>query len=157
GANMKRGGVAIALAAASLATMPHVAGAQTTVPSYSIEAIRYASVPGFPLNGLVMGAPEGQKVDIAMVVWLIRGGGHTILFDSGYHLQKYTDSFHVTEFMSPDKAVQQAGVDPSAVTDVIISHAHWDHMGGIDLFPKATIWIQKGEYEYYTGAAWQEK
>ena len=28
-------------------------------------------------------------------------------------------------------------------------------MGGIDLFPNATIWIQKAEYEYYTGAAWQ--
>jgi glyoxylase-like metal-dependent hydrolase (beta-lactamase superfamily II) len=41
------------------------------------------------------------------------------------------------------------------VTDVIISHAHWDHMDGIDLFPKATIWIQKAEYEYYTGPAWQ--
>jgi glyoxylase-like metal-dependent hydrolase (beta-lactamase superfamily II) len=46
-------------------------------------------------------------------------------------------------------------VDPASVTDIIISHAHWDHMDGIDLFPAATIWIQKAEYEYYTGAAWQ--
>ena len=28
-------------------------------------------------------------------------------------------------------------------------------MGGIDLFPKATIWIQKEEFRYYTGDAWQ--
>jgi len=124
-------------------------------PEYTIEAIRYATVKDFPLNGLVMGAPRDQKTDIAMVVWLIRGGGHTILFDSGFHRQKWIDQFHVTDFLSPDEAVKTAGVDPAAVTDLVISHAHWDHMGGIDLFPNATIWIQKAEYEYYTGAAWQ--
>ena len=50
-------------------------------PSYSIEAIRYATVPQFPLRALVMGAPDAEKLDIAMVVWLIRGGGKVILFD----------------------------------------------------------------------------
>jgi glyoxylase-like metal-dependent hydrolase (beta-lactamase superfamily II) len=29
-------------------------------------------------------------------------------------------------------------------------------MGGIDLFPNATVWIQKQEYLYYTGDAWQQ-
>ena len=29
-------------------------------------------------------------------------------------------------------------------------------MGGIDLFPKATVWIQKEEFRYYTGDAWQK-
>jgi glyoxylase-like metal-dependent hydrolase (beta-lactamase superfamily II) len=124
-------------------------------PEYTIEAIRYATVKDFPLSSLVMGAARDQKTDIAMVVWLIRGGGRTILFDSGCHRQKWLDQFHVSDFMSPDEAVKGAGVDPSSVTDVVISHAHWDHMGGIDLFPNATIWIQKAEYEYYTGAAWQ--
>src|SRR3954451_15917360 len=32
---------------------------------------------------------------------------------------------------------------------------HWDHADGMDLFPKAKIWLQKDEYGYYTGAAWQ--
>jgi glyoxylase-like metal-dependent hydrolase (beta-lactamase superfamily II) len=32
---------------------------------------------------------------------------------------------------------------------------HWDHAGGIDLFPSARVWIQKEEYDYYTGEAWQ--
>jgi glyoxylase-like metal-dependent hydrolase (beta-lactamase superfamily II) len=48
-----------------------------------------------------------------------------------------------------------AGVKPDEITDIVISHAHWDHMGGIDLFPKATVWIQKEEYRYYTTDAWQ--
>jgi glyoxylase-like metal-dependent hydrolase (beta-lactamase superfamily II) len=32
---------------------------------------------------------------------------------------------------------------------------HWDHVDGIDLFPNARIWIQRDEYTYYTGPAWQ--
>ncbi len=54
-----------------------------------------------------------------------------------------------------DDGFRVAGVKPEEVTDVVISHAHWDHMGGIDLFPKATVWIQKEEFRYYTGEAWQ--
>ncbi len=124
-------------------------------PTYTIEAIRYATVPKFPLSGLIPGAPRDQQIDIAMVIWLIRGGDHTILFDSGFHRDKWFKQFNITDFLSPDKAVQEAHVDPAQVTDLIISHAHWDHMDGIDLFPNSIIWIQKAEYEYYTGAAWQ--
>ena len=124
-------------------------------PNYSIDAIRYATVAKFPLNALVMGAPKDQLTDIAMVFWVIRGGGHTVLFDSGAHRQHWIDDFHMMDFLAPDKALEQAGIAPSSVTDVIISHAHWDHMGGIDLFPNAVIWIQKQEFAYYTGAAWQ--
>jgi glyoxylase-like metal-dependent hydrolase (beta-lactamase superfamily II) len=145
----------ILVGTALLGTAPHSARAQTSAPTYSIDAIRYATIPNFPLSGLIPGSPADQKIDIAMVVWLIRGGGRTILFDSGFHRQKYLDQFHPTDFLSPDKAVQDAGVDPASVTDIIVSHAHWDHMDGIDLFPAAMIWIQKAEYEYYTGAAWQ--
>ena len=124
-------------------------------PEYSIQAIRYANSPGFPVAELVVGAPKDEKVDIAFVVWLIRGGGHNILFDSGFHREKWLAEFPVTEFLRPDEAVKLAGVTPEEITDVVISHAHWDHMGGIDLFPKATVWIQKDEFRYYTGDAWQ--
>ncbi|HEX8836833.1 MAG TPA: N-acyl homoserine lactonase family protein [Candidatus Acidoferrum sp.] len=123
-------------------------------PEYSIQAIRYASAPG-EVAGLVMGAPKGEKISIAMVVWLIRGGGHNILFDSGYHRDTFLKYFPSTEYIRPDEAVKLAGVAPEEVTDIVVSHAHWDHLGGIDLFPKATVWIQKEEFRYYTGDAWQ--
>jgi len=42
------------------------AGISAAVPPYSIEAIRYATVPQFPVSSLVMGAPEGEKLDIAV-------------------------------------------------------------------------------------------
>ena len=49
-----------------------------TRPDYSIQAIRYANSPGFPVGELVVGAPKDEKVDIAFVVWLVRGGGRNI-------------------------------------------------------------------------------
>jgi glyoxylase-like metal-dependent hydrolase (beta-lactamase superfamily II) len=90
-----------------------------------------------------------------MVVWLVRGGGHTVLFDTGFHREKWMKEFTITDYLRPDEAVAAAGVAPDQVTDVVISHAHWDHMGGVDLFPKAQVFIQRQEYAYYTGDAWQ--
>jgi glyoxylase-like metal-dependent hydrolase (beta-lactamase superfamily II) len=124
-------------------------------PDYSIQAIRYGTIRGFPVSALVMGAPEDEKTDIAMVVWLIRGGGHSVLFDSGFHRDAWRKRFPTADYLRPDQAVKLAGVQPEEVTDIVISHAHWDHMGGIDLFPKATVWIQKQEFSYYTADAWQ--
>src|SRR5580692_12726421 len=142
------------LVAILAAAVPAFLGSAST-PEYSIRAIRYATAPDFPLSEMVIGGPKDQKIDIAMVVWLIRGGGHTILFDSGFHRDTFLKDFAMKDYLRPDKAVETAGVKPDEVTDIVISHAHWDHMGGLDLFPKASVWIQKEEYRYYTMDAWQ--
>jgi glyoxylase-like metal-dependent hydrolase (beta-lactamase superfamily II) len=131
------------------------ASSSAQTPEYSIEAIRYATSPNIELSELVVGYPQGKKVDLAMVVWLIRGGGHAILFDSGFHRTTHLKEFPMKDYLRPDEAVKTAGVQPEAVTDIVISHAHWDHMGGLDLFPEATVWIQKEEYRYYTTEAWK--
>ncbi len=122
---------------------------------YSIEAIRYGTIPQFPVSGLVVGAPPSERMDIAMMFWLIRGEGRNILLDTGFYRQAWMDQYKVTDYIRPDAAVRLAGLEPGQITDIILSHAHWDHMDGIDLFPDATIWIQKEEYAYYTGPAWQ--
>jgi glyoxylase-like metal-dependent hydrolase (beta-lactamase superfamily II) len=149
----KRIVIAAWLIAASLAVKAHCAA-----PEYSIQAIRYATSTGAALSEMVVGLPpamKDDKVDLAMVVWLIRGGGRTILFDSGFHRDTHLKEYPMKDFLRPDEAVKLAGVEPGEVTDIVISHAHWDHVGGIDLFPKAQVWIQKEEYRYYTGDAWQ--
>ena len=125
------------------------------VPDYSIQAIRYANSPGDSVADMVMGAPKDEKIDSIYAFWLIRGGGRNILFDSGFHRDRWFKLWTVKDYLRPDEAVRLAGVKPEEVTDVVISHAHWDHMGGIDLFPKATIWIQREEFRYYTGEVWQ--
>ena len=130
-------------------------GSPNSTPNYSIQAIRYATAPNVDVADLVIGAPKNEKVDIAMVFWLIRGGGRNILFDSGFHREEWFKYFPMTDYLRPDEAVKLAGLQPEDVTDIVVSHAHWDHMGGIDLFPKATVWIQKEEFRYYTEDAWQ--
>ena len=134
----------------SLAVLP-----AAQAPSYSIHAVRYGTIPQFPMSGLIPGSPADQRIDIAMVIWVIRGGGRVILFDSGFHRMPWRQQFRVADFLRPDSALAGAGIDPATVTDIIVSHAHWDHMGGIDLFPQATVWIQRDEYRYYTLDAWQ--
>jgi glyoxylase-like metal-dependent hydrolase (beta-lactamase superfamily II) len=126
-----------------------------SAPPYSIQAIRLADSPGDAVAEMVIGAPKDEKIDTVYALWLIRGGGHNILFDSGFHRARWFTEWVIKDFLSPDEAVRLAGVKPEEVTDVVISHAHWDHMGGIDLFPKATVWIQAEEFRYYTGPAWQ--
>jgi glyoxylase-like metal-dependent hydrolase (beta-lactamase superfamily II) len=138
------------LAAVAAALM----GANAPV-DYSIQAIRYGVSPGIPVGALVVGGPQDEKVDVDFVVWLIRGGGHNILFDSGFHRDRWFKQWKITDYLRPDEAVKLTGVKPEEVTDIVISHAHWDHMGGIDLFPKAIVWIQKDEFRYYTADAWQ--
>ena len=135
--------------------IPILFAASASTPEYSIQAIRYATSPDVPVSELVIGAPKDERIEIAMVIWLIQGGGHTILFDSGFHRDTFIKDFPMKDYLRPDEAVRLAGVKPEEVTDIVISHAHWDHMGGMDLFPKANVWIQKEEYLYYTLDAWQ--
>jgi glyoxylase-like metal-dependent hydrolase (beta-lactamase superfamily II) len=131
-------------------------GAQTpAVVTYDAYAVRFGILPAFPVSSLVAGGDRARTLDIPAMVWLLKGSnGHTVLIDSGFYRQRFLDQWKPKDFRSPAVAVEAAGVKPEAVTDVIISHAHWDHVDGADLFPKATVWIQREEYRYYTGDAW---
>jgi glyoxylase-like metal-dependent hydrolase (beta-lactamase superfamily II) len=133
-----------------------VTGTPASKPAYEVFAIRYASIPDFPVNALVAGADPARKLSIAMTIWLVRGNGRTILVDSGFYRPQFFKNWKVDDFIKPSEAVASAGVKPEEITDVIITHMHWDHADGMDLFPNARIWLQKDEYTYYTGEAWQQ-
>ena len=123
--------------------------------TYEAYAVRFGILPAFSVAGLVAGAERGRTLDVPVMVWLLRGSnGRQVLVDSGFHRRKFLDQWKPRDFRTPAAAVEAAGVKPDAITDIIISHAHWDHVGGVDLFPKATVWIQREEYRYYTGEAW---
>jgi glyoxylase-like metal-dependent hydrolase (beta-lactamase superfamily II) len=139
-----------------LAVLVAAGAAAAQTPRYEVYAVQYAVLPQFPVSALVSGAEEGRKLDIAMLVWVVRGGGRLVLVDSGFYRKQFLDEWKPRDFVKPSEAVRKLGIAPEDVTDVIISHAHWDHVDGADLFPKATIRIQKDEYEYYTGQAWQD-
>lgn len=118
-------------------------------------AVRYGTLANFPLRSLLPDAPAGEAIDVALMFWAIRSEDRVVLFDTGFFRDSWFDRFDIRDFVRPDLALERIRVDPEDVTDIVVSHAHWDHMGGLELFPEATIWIQEAEYEYYTGAAWQ--
>jgi glyoxylase-like metal-dependent hydrolase (beta-lactamase superfamily II) len=141
-----------------LVLLAALAGAQTpSKPQYEVYAIRYGSLPNFQVSGLVAGADRSRRMDIAMMVWLIEGGGRHILVDAGFYREQFMKQWKPADYVRPSEAIARMGLKPEDITDVIVSHLHWDHADGVDLFPKARTWIQKDELEYYAGTAWQSR
>lgn len=126
-------------------------------PTYEVYAIEYAELDGFPANALILGADPARKLDLSMMVWLLRGQGRTILVDAGFYREEFLKSWKVREFRKPSDAVAAFGVKPEEVTDVVVTHMHWDHADGADLFPNATVWVQRAEYEFYRDPANQQR
>src|SRR5215470_8465935 len=147
----------VTLSGISIATLNPAARSQEK-PVYEVYAISYAVIPDFPVSALVAGADRSRKMDIQMMVWLLKApDGRNILVDSGFYRDKFFKQWKVKEFIKPSEAIAKVGLKPEDITDLIITHMHWDHADGMDLFPKATVWIQKDEFTYYTGEGWQSK
>ena len=137
----------------ALSVLPSVLGPLPSALS-EVYAIRYGTIRDFAVRSLVAGADPDRRLDIAMMIWAIRGAdGRLVLVDAGFYRQKFIDQWKPADYVRPDVAVERAlGVRADAVTDVIITHIHWDHADGADLFPRANIWIQREEYEHHIGA-----
>jgi glyoxylase-like metal-dependent hydrolase (beta-lactamase superfamily II) len=123
--------------------------ANSSQPQYQVHAVRFATLQKFRKSSLIRGAPATDSLDIAMMVWVVRGGGRTILVDAGFYRDKFMRQWKPAEYLKPSEAIAQVGLKPEDVTDIVISHIHWDHADGADLFPKAKVWLQKEEYEFY--------
>jgi glyoxylase-like metal-dependent hydrolase (beta-lactamase superfamily II) len=134
---------------AIVAALPGFARAQSA-PAYEVYAVRFATQPSYATRYLVAGADSARRSQLAFTVWLIRGNGRTMLMDAGFYRPKFVDSWKPAGYTKPSDALAALGVKPENVTDIVISHVHWDHLDGVDLFPKARVWIQRDEYEHYT-------
>ncbi len=141
-----------------LLVVPLLRAAATEPDKYQIYAVRFATIANFPVSALLAGADRSRRTDIAMMIWVLKGNdGRAALVDSGFHRDRYFRQYAVKDYISPADAIAPLGLTPADITDIFLSHMHWDHAGGIDLFPAARVWVQKAEYEYYTGEAWQSR
>ncbi|HEX6314129.1 MAG TPA: MBL fold metallo-hydrolase, partial [Gemmatimonadaceae bacterium] len=119
-------------------------------PPQRVYAIRYATVTDFPVSSLVAGADPARRSDIAMMFWLLKtDDGRPVLFDAGFHGEEYLKQWKPQHFVRPDAALTKMGIKADDVSDIVVSHVHWDHLDGAGLFPKARVWIQKDEVEHY--------
>ena len=133
------------------------ARADETSSPYEVHAVHYGTLAQFPVASLVAGADPARRMDIALMVWLIRSpndtDGRTVLMDAGFYREKFIARWKPVDYVRPSVAVERLGVRPEQITDIIVSHVHWDHLDGADLFSNARIWIQRAEYEHHIDSA----
>jgi len=136
----------------SVALIPSVLFSQ---PEYHIYAIKFASPGRRPLSELASGGPQKDSVNLFFMTWLITGNnGKKILVDAGF-TRDLDWASQIPWFTRPDSALSEMNIKPEEISDIILTHPHADHINGISLFPKAHIWIQKEDYGYFVGQAWQ--
>jgi len=82
--------------------------------------------------------------------WVIQNDERIIVVDTGFSRQGGEVRRRDT-LMSPPALFKALGVDPQSSPDIVLTHAHYDHMGNLDHFPTSTIHMSRREYEFWAG------
>ncbi|HVB69486.1 MAG TPA: N-acyl homoserine lactonase family protein [Acetobacteraceae bacterium] len=119
--------------------------------TYEVLALRYGIFDGRrQYQNYTMPDDHAAPDPLDFFVFAIRGGGRTIVMDTGFNLESAKRRGREL-ICTPDAALRNAGIDPATVKDVVLTHMHWDHAGGMAYFPAATFHIQAEEMAYCTG------
>jgi len=103
---------------------------------------------------------ERQRIKLVTRCWLIKGNGRIILVDNGNGTKwsdKLKDIYNL-DYRNDDliSSLHHVRVAPSEVTDVILTHLHFDHAGGsttlengnlVPTFPNARYYVQRKQWE----------
>ena len=110
------------------------------VDKYEVYAVRYATLANFPVSSLVAGADQSRRLDIAMMIRVLKGiDGRIAIVDSGFHREQYFRQFTVTDYIKPSEAIAPLGLKPGQRHRLErFAHA-WDPACGIDLFAAARV------------------
>src|SRR5260221_7329556 len=108
--------------------------------TYEVYAIRYARHDRTASENFLGGDPHNGPMPLDYFVWAIVGGGRTFVVDTGFGLEQAQKRKREL-LRSPAEGLKALGIDSGRVEDVIITHMHYDHAGGLDLFPNATFHI----------------
>lgn len=116
-------------------------------------------------------ADENNLIDIAARCLLIESGDRLILVDTGMgHKQsdKFFGYYHLWGDDSLEKSIRAKGFHPDDITDVFLTHLHFDHVGGatkwnrdktaVELaFKNATYWSNAKHWDWATDPNPREK
>ena len=82
--------------------------------------------------------------------WLVRNDARTVLVDCGFDRDRGAarNRFHDTD---PLELLDRMGLCPEDVDHVVLTHMHYDHVGNVERFPKATFSIAREEYDFWCG------
>ena len=117
-------------------------------PDYKIFALKYAG-PLTSAVAMVFFNKEWEKtISRNYYIWAVQGGGRTIVFDSGVRPALAAER-KLGGFVPVDKVLARIGIDAKKVEHLVLSHIHFDHGGGIELFPNAKIYVQRKEFDFW--------
>ncbi len=115
---------------------------------YEIYALKYAG-PFTSSVAMVLFNKEWDKtISRNYYIWAVRGKGRTVVFDAGVRPALAAER-KLGGYVPPDQVLQRIGIDAVEVEHLVVSHIHFDHAGGIELFPKARIYVQRREYNFW--------
>ena len=115
-------------------------------------------------------ADANNLIDIASRCLLIEKDHRLILVDTGMgnkQSDKFYSHYHRWGDFSLEKSIHKAGFSLNEITDVFLTHLHFDHVGGATfrknehlietLFPKATYWTNQKHWDWATKPNPREK
>ncbi len=99
------------------------------------------------------GVDVGKKKTLTDSCYLVVHPKGTLMWDTGLSDEiaampggkKLSDKFHGSLKKTLASQLKDAGFTPDAITHLAVSHMHFDHIGNVGLFPKATLLMQKEE------------
>lgn len=118
--------------------------------TYEVYALRYAHMPRQRSDNFLGGDPHDAPMPMDFFVWLLRSPTRCILVDTGFNAE--TARVRQRELLCcPIDGLAALNVEPQDISDVILTHLHYDHAGNLDKLPHARFHIQDAEVEYATG------
>jgi glyoxylase-like metal-dependent hydrolase (beta-lactamase superfamily II) len=129
------------------------APASASPATYEVLAIRYgcraARKSEVFLHYPVYGEADAE-IGMDYFFWLARGAGRVVLIDCGFSAAGGARRSR-TMLAEPVDALARLGVRPADVTQLIVTHGHYDHIGNLAAFPAAEIIMARREYDFWTG------
>jgi glyoxylase-like metal-dependent hydrolase (beta-lactamase superfamily II) len=120
--------------------------------AYETFALRFASHYGRKSseNFIAEDPFHASDMPLDFFFWVIRGHGRVVLVDTGFTPEtaaRRDRHYHA----HPLELLESLGIAAHDVTDVIVTHMHYDHAGNLSAFPEALIHIQEAELQYCAG------
>lgn len=118
---------------------------------WEVFAVRYADrAARVRSDSFIFDDAHDAPHPMGYFIWLLRRGSEVILVDTGYDDAEAQARGRPIR-LDPGAALAPLGVTPEQVTQLIVTHLHYDHAGGLHLFPNATLHMQAAEMAYATG------
>jgi glyoxylase-like metal-dependent hydrolase (beta-lactamase superfamily II) len=119
-------------------------------PAYDVFAIKYAERQARRPEHFIGGDPHDIPMPMDYFVWAIVGNGETWIVDTGFG-QDDADRRKRTLVRSAAEGLALVGIDAGSTPKVILTHLHYDHVGGFDQFSNARFHLQDREMAFATG------